>query len=789
MWFFHNPGLLGINARNLLYIRAYNPKRAIMMADSKMKTKNFLSVRGIPVAKFYGAIHNKKELNNYDWSSLPNSFVVKPNSGYGGEGILIITGRKGANWIQSNGELMEQETLEGHINDILDGRYSLANISDTAFFEQRLEPPEPFKKMSYEGLPDVRVVVHNLIPVMAMMRLSTEESQGRANIHFGGIAVGIDIAKGEMTYITQYNKEIDSIPGYGPIRGTKIPHWDEILLIASRVQQITNLGFAAVDIALDKSGPILLEINARAGLAVQIANMAPLRRRLERIEGIKVATPEKGVRIAQDIFGQKIETIAEEQTLQKPVVGNLERVEIMGKKTNKKIIAQINPNIKKSILDEYIAKEIKLEKGHCNFSLIGQRIKTVVDTDDFSGEKYKMIIGQRDLRDFLIDPAKHMAAEKSLAEKGSSSVMHIVRQFSDKDLRKIDDEIVKIDEEILLLSHLRPVNLKEEHNKFLVDPSYNPQFEYKPLKFDPNNLYARLKRIEFPDSPIGILWSKKADEIKRKIELLEARGTESFTAKSIHLYGAPNKTLLKEALREIVKMPKIFPEPKKILNVKEAKELFEKAIEDFGLKGWGVKIKKEMVSDAIAGKENSIMIREDATFSEDRLKGTIVHEIETHVFTAMNGSRQPYKVFQRGLADYLMTEEGLAVYNQNITKTNEGDKNFWPASSVVGIYIAMHGSFAEIYAQLIRYGFDMERAWRVALKAKRGLSDTSKPGAFTKDIVYFQGYRMIQDFVDKGGNIRDLYYGKINLKDLDLVKKVKGLKPPVYLPGYLREEE
>src|SRR5690606_6480530 len=104
-----------------------------------------------------------------------------------------------------------------------------------------------------------------------------------------------------------FGKKIDGVPGYGEVRGFKLPHWEEMLLIASRVQQVTNLGFAAVDIVLDKAmGPALLEINARAGLAVQVANMAPLRKRLERIEGIKVNSPEKGVRIAQDIFGQKV---------------------------------------------------------------------------------------------------------------------------------------------------------------------------------------------------------------------------------------------------------------------------------------------------------------------------------------------------------------------------------------------------------------------------------------------------------------------------------------------------
>lgn len=789
MWFFHNPGLLGINARNLLYIRAYNPKKAIMMADSKIKTKNFLSARGIPVAKLYGSIHTKKELKGYDWNSLPGSFVVKPNSGYGGEGILVIIGRKGRNWIKSNGDIMTHEALERHVQDILDGRYSLANLSDIAFFEQRLEAPDPFDKMAYKGLPDIRIVVHNLIPVMAMMRLPTEESQGKANVHLGGIAVGIDIAKGEMTHVTQYNKEIDSIPGYGPVAGVKMPYWEEMLLIASRVQQITNLGFAAIDLTLDKSGPVLLEINARAGLAVQIANMAPLRKRLERIEGIKVATPEKGVRIAQDIFGQKIESKTEEKAPKKPVVGNLERIEVIGRKGNKKIIAQIDPNIGKSVLDKNIAEEIGLDEGYCKFSLVGHRMQTVVNTADFSNKKFKMIIGQRDLRDFLIDPAKHMVAEKAASEKEASSIAHIVRQFSEEELQKIDDEIVNIDGEIRLLSHLKPINLKDEHNKFLVDPTYNPQFEYKPLKFDPNNLYARLKRLEFPDSPIGILWRKKADEIKRKIELLEARGKEHFTAKSIHLYGAPDEEILQAALREAEGMPEKFPEPAKLLTAKEAKVLFEKAIEEFGLKGWSVKIKKDMVSDAIAGKENSIMLREDAVFSEERLKGTITHEIETHVFTAMNGSLQPYKIFQRGLADYLMTEEGLAVYNQMRTESVEIEKKYWPASSVIGIYTAMHGSFAEVYDKLISLGFSIDRAWKVALKAKRGLADTSQPGAFTKDFVYFKGYRKILEFIKNGGDLKNLYYGKINMDDLDIVKKVKGLKPPVFLPSYLRENE
>ncbi len=756
-----------------------------MLADSKIKTKNFLSARGVPVARLYHVIHNKKELKKFDFNSLPNSFVIKPNAGYGGEGIMIIKGRKGGNFIRSNDELISIQDLAKHLNDILDGRYSLAGITDAALFEQRLEAPEFLKKMAYKGLPDIRIVVHNLIPVMAMLRLPTESSNGTANIHMGGIGVGIDIAKGELTYATQYNKKIDSIPGFGPIKGVKIPHWDDFLLTASKVQQITNLGFAAVDMVLDKNmGPVLLEINARAGLQVQVANMAPLRKRLERIQGIKINNPEKAVRIAQDIFGHKIET-KHEHIDGKTVIGTLERVEVIGKNETAKIIAKIDPSIEKSVLDEIIAKQVDLdEKGKCRFNLAGQKVTTVVDRQGFKNQGYQMLIGQRDLSAFLIDPSK-----KTIIQTTDKNTPIIKRYFSEAELKKIDDELADIDSKIKLLSHLRPTNLKEENLKFLNDPHYNPQFEYKKLGFDPKNFFSRLKRLEFPETAMGTLWKKKADEITRKIRLLEARATNEFTQRSIELYGTVDEKLLQRALDQIKSMPTEFPKEGKRMTAKEAKKHFEKAINDYGLKGWRVKIKEDLVSDAIAGKENTIFIREGASFTMDRLKGTIAHEVETHAFTAMNGARQPYRLFQRGLADYLMTEEGLAVYNQEQTESTETIKKYWAASTVIGVDEAMRGSFVDIYLKVVDAGFGAERAWTVALKTKRGLADTSQPGAFTKDAVYFKGHQMIEDYVQNGGDLKLLYCGKTNLEDLETIKKVKGLKTPLYLPAYLREEK
>ena len=386
--FFKNHGILGINARNLLYIRPYNQKKAINLADNKLKTKHFLSARGVPVPKLYGALKTKEEAERFDFNTLPNSFVIKPNFGYAGEGIIPIINREGQSWLQANGNPLDKDVLINHSLDIIDGRYSLSNIRDTAFFEQLIISDERLAAFSHKGLPDIRVVVHNLIPVMAMLRLPTKESGGKANLAQGAIGVGIDIAKGEATYCATKKGIIDEVPEKGSIRGLKIPHWDEILFIASKTQLITNLGYMAVDIVIDKvNGPIILEINARAGLGVQIANLAPLRRRLERIEGIKVNTPSKGVRVAKDLFGNIVEKEITHVT-GKQVIGIEEQISILLKDQTYRVRARTNTGATRGVIDKEYAKKIGLineenfeaDKPTAKLKLIiaGKRIQTVM---------------------------------------------------------------------------------------------------------------------------------------------------------------------------------------------------------------------------------------------------------------------------------------------------------------------------------------------------------------------------------------------------------------------------
>jgi alpha-L-glutamate ligase-like protein/uncharacterized protein (TIGR02421 family) len=783
--FFKKTGILGINARNLLYIKPYNDKKAILLADDKLKTKAFLSTRGIPVPKLYASIQNKESLNHFDFSNLPSSFVVKPNFGFGGEGIIPIVQFQNGYWISPGGQSYTEKNLRDHIRDILDGRYSITGQNDSAFFEQLIIAHDSVGKFAFQGLPDIRVVVHNLIPVMAMLRLPTKESEGKANLHLGAVGTGIDIAKGEVTHVLHKNRIIAEVPEKGSIKGLKIPFWDDILMIAIRAQLVTNLGYLAADIALDKThGPILLEINARAGLNVQIANLSPLRRRLERIEGLKVTTPEKGLRIAKDVFGHMIEKKTSVPS-EKQVVNVEENIELIFKSGTKKISAFLNTGLERTVIDKSYARlNGLLENGEdynaekstlkIKFSLAGKRVQTIADLEDVKVDPYKIIIGRRDLEGFLIAAGNQKNAE----EKKINSLSF------QNDYKAIDQKLIQVEEQLKLLYHLRPLNLEEEREKFFKNPSVSPQFIYPKLEFNPHELSREILNLTFDDSPLGVLFEKKSLEIQKKINLLKNRGMENFGLSSIELFGKPSTKLLAQA-EAMVKNKVSFKTGFEPLFAAQAKIFFERALRKYGLHHWKVKIKENMVSDCAAGKKNHLSIRKKARFSPTRLKNLIVHEIETHVLTAENGKYQPYMIFNYGFGGYLKTQEGLAIYNVKKHGFQSPSDQFYLAAIVKATDLALKHSFVEVYDELIKIGLPREKAFKISLKLKRGLKNTSQKGAFTKDYLYFEGQLQVEKFIRSGGNLKDLYLGKFNLDDLDLIKKIPELKEPKILPGWL----
>ena len=279
-------GILGMNKRNGDFIAAYNNRSHYPLVDDKVKTKQLAEAAGVAVPKLYAVLEIEKQISGIS-SQLEqyNDFVVKPSHGSGGEGILVITGRGLNGYRKSSGQIMTELELGYHISNILSGMYSLGGLPDTALIEQRVEFDPVFAEVSYQGVPDVRTIVFRGVPVMAMIRLPTRMSDGKANLHQGAVGVGIDLKTGRTFSGVWHEQVINQHPDTGvSIVDLQIPNWDEILKLTAHCYDLVGLGY----IVLDRDhGPLMLEMNARPGLSIQIANRCGLLTRLEKVEAMR----------------------------------------------------------------------------------------------------------------------------------------------------------------------------------------------------------------------------------------------------------------------------------------------------------------------------------------------------------------------------------------------------------------------------------------------------------------------------------------------------------------------
>ena len=358
--------VLGLNERYLDYIRPYNLKHAIQIADDKVLSKKILSKAGIPVPKKIAVVKDAWQLREFDFSTLPKSFVVKPVKGVRGGGVEIFYNRgNDGRWIRADKSRVSENELKGYMQDILDGKYSLFNEPDRVLIEERVRPHKNFKYYSYKGTPDVRVIVFNKIPIMTYVRLPTKESNGKANLDLGAIGAGIDVAVGKTTSaIIGKSQKIDYVPGTKiPLSGLRIPYWNRILKYAIDASKATGLGYGAIDFLIDQElGPVIVELNARPGLSIQLANEDGLLGRLKRAKGIKVKTTEQGVRLGKDLFGGEIEEEIENIS-GKQVIGSIEKVKIFklnGKSEDESttLLAKIDTGASRTSLDEETMTEL-----------------------------------------------------------------------------------------------------------------------------------------------------------------------------------------------------------------------------------------------------------------------------------------------------------------------------------------------------------------------------------------------------------------------------------------------
>jgi len=274
-WELRRHGVLGIAQRNLGYLFEHNPRPRYSQVDDKVLTKHLCLEQGIAVPKTFTVIEHFGDLRKLAQTLAPfGEFVVKPACGSGGRGVLVVVERHDWGFLTAQGCRTSFSELRYHISTILSGLHSLGGLWDRAIVEERIVPHHVFEGLTTAGTPDVRIIVYRGVPAMAMLRLPTRASGGRANLHQGAVAAGIDLETGRTFGGVWRNRAIAAHPDTQlAIGGLTVPCWPQMLAMARALSQAVHMGYVGVDIVLDSAkGPVVLEANARPGLAVQIAN-------------------------------------------------------------------------------------------------------------------------------------------------------------------------------------------------------------------------------------------------------------------------------------------------------------------------------------------------------------------------------------------------------------------------------------------------------------------------------------------------------------------------------------
>ena len=424
-----------------------NTDKGRALADSKYATKLKLQKSKVSVAPLISRIKDRQGLRKFNWQKLDDNFVIKPAYGYGGEGILIIRkkAKKPNYWIKMDRSLISLDEIKRHCMDIFSGKYSLHDKPGVVLVEERIKIHPKFFAFTRSGTPDVRVILYKKIPVMAMLRIPTEESDGRANLEQGAMGLGIDLASGLTTYaVAGKSKLVDTIYSYKlkgkrGVAGIRIPEWRKVLETSIMcAMAVPELGFMGVDIVLDKErGPVVLEINARPGLSIQICNKAGLKGRIEKLEDMEVNSVVHAYNICRYLFGEKV--VGGNNTKDTPVVKPIERVEFVGTKKNVTVRAKVDTGAFRSSMDYDLAEKLGLLSEDkilyyrnvrsalgkhmerpvvgATFILAGKKVRSEINVVSRKNLKTKVLIGRKDLRGFVVKLAVSRTKVKDFVKK------------------------------------------------------------------------------------------------------------------------------------------------------------------------------------------------------------------------------------------------------------------------------------------------------------------------------------------------------------------------------------
>jgi len=810
-----------MNARNLKYIKRFNPKKAIRLADNKLKTKKFLSLRGIPVPETFAIIDSRKTLFDFDRKSLPEKeFVIKPNKGSKWKGIMIVEMkeiwrkseenikkiwkngmfffsrfgekmkifRKGSNeWLIFKvwKEVYSYDDFIRRLIDILDWKYSLTFWWDKILIEEKLEPGENFKQFCQWWLADIRVIIFNLIPVAAMVRMPTPWSWGKANLAQWGVWLGIEVGSWKIKSM-YYKRKIytkDFPWDFAKFWRKKIPFWDDILLYSSKIQYFVNIWYLALDWVITDEGPKLLEINARAGLEVQNASNLPLKRRLEKIADIKVDEPAKWVDIAKSLFTTEKKVITLNKVL---YLSQKWQIILEWEEEDEKIQITVEVDLKKTknyISPDLYEKVVNWNEGDVVLDLYESEVRFKnLKFEKLESWLRKVILGRDTVSQYYIKPIKKTYQDISFINPNK------IIEAEVEDIKYLDEQIRLLNNRLNLNAILKPKNYLDELDNFITWwGHYNPKFEYsrpedKKLNETKDKILS-LKEKYFKDphslkSQFAYLFNEKLDELLIRLYLIEAYKRQKYNEILKYnqlLFGQFNEDWIK------LSKEKVFLEEdnKEILGRILSPGEVKKIVRDYLNERWFTDIKIVIDVSSLSritisriGNTAFVKLNPYAKFREKEIYATLAHEIDVHLTRFVNAVKTGWNILKQWTWYYLKDEEWLAVW-KSFQVLPEGYEKKGMYERYYLVYEAQKNDFARV-AQIrlgIRWG-SLNDAFRYAFRVKKWIQNTwfvDKWAIWMKDVIYLEWFNKIRNWVESGGDVDKMMIWKIKVEDIEKI--------------------
>ena len=807
--------ILGINRRNLEYIRKLNPKKNIRLADNKYKTKQFLEQRGIPVPKTYAYITDRKELLDFDFGSLPSDvFVAKPNKWSKGKWIFIL--QRIPSIVQDTNPWFFQqisESIEDYIyrdlidfpygysyrNTVLSDRalkkklvavlewnYTLANRPDTILVEEKILPGSWFEEFCQYGLADIRVIVCNLVPVAAMLRVPTAKSWGVANLAQWGMAFGIDIATWQICTLATNTKIYygDFPEEYKHLYKFTIPFWDDILLHSANIQYFVNMGYIGVDRVITADGPKLLEVNGKAWLEIQNIVGLPLQRSLDKITDLDISTPQKWLEIARSLFAPaKNTSIPQSKVLylsQKWILS----VTTEDTKEDIDVVIVAKPYRSRNYASLEVIEAIKnADRVHLKTGNTILKDVSLYGSDRLYGHRIEL--GTQVLKNYYIKPV-----HKSHANIKFINPKNILESEVD-DLMILDKKLYDISKNLGLLKLFFPLNYLDEFDKFVSHRwKYNPTFSYNfPSYKEITSWRSALKELKDEHSGPRKLQSRfaqlfyaKFGEVENKINLIYAYKKQDYALICEYnekLFGAISEQQVLQSQNLMHFKDPAMHHPSQKMNIVSMRQMITNVFKKYWIKKYKLLLDSGLLwrISFLNARIPTIKLSPTFHWTEWELAGQLEHEIGTHLQRAVNGKKSKWLLLQKWTADYLVDEEWLAIYQaQKMVQTYF--PNYYNATThrkYVFIDFSEKMSFADLVAML--KDMDPKRTlmslFRAATRLKRGIVDTGyiwSGTTFMKDKVYLDGHKKILNWVEEGWDIHKLMIGKIKIEDIDFIE-------------------